>query len=107
MIVEGAGAALQMTDMRFVIRVLRLRYNGKILDAIWTEFMSLPNHKEPVKPVRRSNPHLEKSVGSCTRVAKESTKAAIGIEGMEHIGIHRLRHSQNTNEYNVSRGVIT
>ena len=48
-LVDADGeASLQMTDMRLVIRLLRLHANERISDAELTEFLSLPSYREAV-----------------------------------------------------------
>jgi hypothetical protein len=48
MVDAGAEAPLQMTDMRFVIRLLRLHANERISNTELTEFLSLPSYREAV-----------------------------------------------------------
>ena len=82
MIAAGTEPVLQMTEIRLHIRILRLHANGKISDAEWAGFLSLPDYKEPVT---KSNLHLKQSAASCSAVAKEFSKTIVDTDVIEYL----------------------
>lgn len=82
LIATGTEPVLQITELRLLIRILRLHDNKKISDAEWAGFLSLPDYKEPVT---KSNPHLKQLAASCTAVAKEFSKTSIDTDAIEYL----------------------